>query len=395
MLIQIAIIVLTLGILSSSATAGDPDSPVDLFGVGGIFGQTGVNFRVDDADQKDRVDDGDIGFGFLNIGFLSRDYFNFMFGADLMAVGKIWADGSYDNAFDDDQIFQKNVFLKSVYLNYSIPNTQIEILAGRKAFKTSVSMDGDSYQGIQVTTRDIPRTTLYLAVINRWVEEASTDYALDGIQKTWLKGSDTGDGVSSEIYSMIAEIDLIEEVLSVSPYYNFQSGALANFGASVDLEIEIENDVTFGLDGIYAFYNEDTDDPTDADATSYLIYSTVGYKDFWAGIGYFEMSDDPRVELTAVGNSAFDPMEEGVYGGDPDDTTFYFELGYGTDAYEIEIVIGKTKVDSAGEGCTEIDVYLTYFITEAISLELMFVDVDDDDSALDYQVYAGGISMWF
>ena len=37
-------------------------------------------------------------------------------------------------------------------------------------------------------------------------------------------------------------------------------------------------------------YKEDTDDPMDEDASSYLIHTALNYKNFRVGLGYYEMS---------------------------------------------------------------------------------------------------------
>ena len=381
--------------MASLVQAVLPHAVAGEFGAGKISGKTGVNFRVDNAASKDLVDNGDIGFGFFEVDFTSRDLKNLIIGAELIAVGKIWTDDVQKNAFDDEGIFQKKVLLKSCYVKYSVPNTGTKILAGRKEFNKSESMDGDSHQGIELSTEDIPGTTLYLAAINRWLEDASTDYSLDGIQKTWRQGDDTGESVADTVYSIIAEIDMFEDRLTLTPYYNVQKGALSNYGASFEFESDLNAHMKIGLDGIYSFYDENTDDPDDEDAASFLIHTTFSYQNFRLGIGYYEMSDDARVDFTAMGNDTFDPMEEGVYGGDPDDNTIFLDAGYSSDSWKIEIMLGETDIDATGEGSTELDVYFTCYITEVLALELMFVTVDDNDSDLDYRVFAGGLHISF
>ena len=261
-----AVIGLVFWLLSLKAVAAETEYAEDEPGIGIFSGEIGINFWVSEADNKDFTDDGSVGFAFAEIGFVSSDFYNFVIGADAIAVGELWADVAFNTAFTDDGIFQKDFLLKSSYISYGIPDTETEILVGRAEFQTSESMDGDSFQGIQISTRDLPGAELYFAVINRWITNASTGYDLDGISKDWLNGGDIGDNVSNTIYSIIAELELIEDVLKISPYYNLQSGALANLGASFEIDVEVDDRINLGLDGTYAIYMEDTDDPADEDA---------------------------------------------------------------------------------------------------------------------------------
>jgi hypothetical protein len=259
-------------------------------------------------------------------------------------------------------------------------------------------MDGDSHQGVQLLSEDIPSVILTLSAINRWIENATTDYSMDGIDKSWRDCNDDPEGASSTAYMLFARINLLEEELTLSPFLGHQSGVLSTYGASLEFSQAINDKLSVGLDGTYAFYEEDTDDSSDEDASSYLAHATVFYANFWIGSGYYVMSDDNRVGATAVGNNSFDPMEEGVYGAEPGDTTFYLDAGYSQGPFELAVVLGNTEIDSSiagDEGCTELDVYLTYKFSETAQVELMFVNIDDDNSARDYQVYAGGLKMTF
>lgn len=372
----------------------------NAFGTGKVSGEIGVNFRIDDPDDSEQVDDGDIGTAFAELDFESNQFYNFSLGLNFIAVGELWSNDAWEkNGFDDDGNFERKSMLRYVYLDYEIPGTKSTIMVGRNKFEKSEAMDGDAHQGVQLTSNDLPMTTLYLAVIDRWINNASTAYDMDGIEDDWRDGDDAFDGASSTTYSAIAEIEAIKDQLTLIPFYSHQEDVITNYGLTLEFEQPLNGDMSLGFEGTYAVFKEESKDPTDEDASSYIAHVTLSYQDFWAGVGYFVMSDDLRVDPKAVGNKAFDPMEEGVYGGDPDDHTVFIDAGYSHGPFEVEIIFGDTKIDSSAtgdeQGCKELDIYFTYEITEAFGLELMYVNVNDDDSDLDYQVFAGGISMTF
>ena len=396
------IAVLVLPMSPTLATASPPlDTISNAFGAGKIFGEVGINFRVDDADKDSK--DGDIGTAFLELDFKSHEFYSFTVGANFIAVADLWTNDAWeDKGFQDDGKFQQKSILRHAYLDYAVPDSKTNILVGREKFEKTESMDGDAHQGIQITSEDIPLTTLYLAAINRWINNATTDYDMDGIEKNdkgWRDGDDAFEGASSITYSIIAEIEVIKDQLTLTPFFNHQCDVITNYGATFEFDAEINDDLSLGLDGTYAFYDEDSDDPTDEDASSCLIHTAVSFKDFWIGVGYYSMSDDARVDTKAVGNNTFNPMEEGVYGANPDDNTLYLDGGYSHGPFEVEIILGDTEVDSSAtgkkRGATEFDLYFTYEITKSSELELMFVNVDNDESGKDYQTYAGGIKIKF
>jgi|GEM_PF-4882324 len=369
------------------------DSLSTAFGTGEVFGQIGVNFRVNDA--NDNSNDGNLGYGYLELGYLTNEFNGAKLGASFIGVGEMWARKSYENSFSDSGEFRDKAMLRDFYLDYTIPGTKSLVLIGRKQFAGTPVTDGDVHQGIQLTVGDIENVTLYASVMNRWADNASTAYDLDGIDATWLDGDDIVSGASDTVISFMAEIEIVPEKFEVSPFLVHQSDVVTTYGGSADLDMPIQGGLVAGLEGVFAVYAEDTAASGDEDAYSYNLHGSLSYESWSFGVGYYVMSDDARVGLTAVGNDTFDPMEEGVYGGAQDDNTLYIDAEYVWGPVTVAAVYGDTDVDRSSEGAKEVDLYMVYAISETISTELMFVDVNDDDSSLDYQVYAGTINLSF
>ncbi len=392
---KILIFQLFFFLLTSLTTASEYDNLSNAFGAGKIDGEAGFNFRVDDED--DSYHRGDIGVSYLDFAFNSLSFNNFKFGFQFIAVGELWANDEWEDAFESDETFQRNSLLKEVYLEYSIPGIKTEINAGRKKFKKNPSMDGDSHQGIELKTKIIPYTKLYCSVINRWVNNATTDYDMDGIQRKWRRGDDVYKGASDLIYSVIADIefDIFGGMIGFSPFWNYQNKVIVNYGLDFEFEKSLFDGFVLGMDGIFVLYDEETTSPKDEDARSFLVHTRLNYRNFEVGFGSYNMSYDVRVRRKAIGNDEFDPMEEGVYGGDPGDNTLWIDASYDSDPWEVKLVFGETDVYKSDDGCIELDIYLTWFMTKLITMELMFVNVDDNDSLRDYKVYAGTLHFNF
>ena len=372
------------------------DSLLTALATSKIAGRIGIMTEITEAkndDEDNDEKDGNIGVGFLELGFLTDEFQGFKLGTQFIGVSEIWANESYEFEFDRGGIFEDEAMLKEAYLIYALPHTETEILVGRKQFKSSSIMNGDAHQGIQVTINDFDRFTIYASVINSWIENATV--TMDGISNTWLDGDDIVADTSDTVYSLIGEIDLISDVLGLTPFITQQSKIVTTYGADLDISIPLTDKIMIGFEGIYTYYQEDTEDPLDANADSYLGYGFIGAANWQIGAGYYMMSDDPRVNLTAVGTGTFDPMEEAVYGAEQDDHTLYFDVKFKYEPFELEAVYGDTKINRTNKGTIELDLFLTYEITDAITCGLLFVDVKDETPFLDYQVYGGEMSLNF
>ncbi len=378
---------------ASTPSASLSDSLSTAFGTGTVSGEIGVNFRVNQA--KDNDDDGNIGSAYLELGYLSNEFKGAKLGAYFIGVEELWSRKSYEHAFSDNGEFRDKAMLRDLYLDYALPCSNSQLLIGRAQFEASPVTDGDVHQGVQFTVGALENMTFYASVMNRWVANASTAYDMDGIDNTWLDGDDVVAGASDTVFSFIAAFDIVPEIFTATPFLLHQNDVVTTYGSSADYSISIQEGLKAGLDGTFAIYAEDTVSSTDEDAYSYNIHASLAAENWSFGVGYYVMSDDERVGLSAIGNNTFDPMEEGVYGASRDDNTLYIDAEYTFGPVTASAVLGDTEIDLTSEGATEFDFYLTYTISETISAEFMFVDVNDDDSSLDYQVYAGTMNLSF
>ncbi|MFO7822143.1 MAG: major outer membrane protein [Lentisphaeria bacterium] len=385
--------------------------------------ELGLKFRYEDPEEDE---DGSAGWGYLEVDWESGVWNGLQLGVGGLAILEAWDEGGYEgNIFGDDDDFQDHAKWTDIYLKYAVPNTKTEILVGRTKFKKPTDGDGDVHQGIQLTIKDIPRMTIYASAVNKWMDNASASWDLDGIQDEWVdmdevNSKDHGNSdAGSFAYTLMADIDAVPDMLTLSPYMQYQKDVATTLGVEFDIHQALNEDLTVGLNGAYVKHLEDTPDdmyPDDEDVSQSLLRAYGKYKNFGLGVGYYHISGDIALynDTGAPGDDfqsvyimdEFDPMAEDLakYGEAPNNDTFFVDASYSWKFLELEAIYGwvdNAWVKSTGEAkgeATELNLIMNIAISENLEAEIGYIRVDDnysDDGDDSTDIVAGGIAYSF
>ncbi|MFC1496889.1 major outer membrane protein [Verrucomicrobiota bacterium] len=422
---QMITVVLLSVLLCATVYAEDAQSIADVFTMGKHKADVGLNFRSTWEDRDDGKDDeGHLGWLYAEFGFETAPLSGVKVGASCLSVAETWGSDIYDNEFgEDSDTFKGHWFtdgdvkhlieLKNLYLNYSIPNTKSELLIGRKKFKKVALMDGDVQEGVQLKVGDIPQTKLYVGMITGWEDDISQSWDLDGVEDFTRDADDTVDSATNSagdaIYTCIADVDVVEKRLKVTPFVVHHPDFLTTYGALAKASMPVNDDVTLGIDGGWAEFSEQTDVTTDEDAQTWKIHASAKVDKCYVGVGYFRVSDDPDALTQSagakktVGNYHWEPIKVGKVGlyaggkgGDPDDSTIWVDAGFDVGKFSLDVIFGsssfynvKKKVD---QDSIEIDAIASYKFTSSFSGSLGWLhqEFDDNDAEKDRDFIMGG-----
>jgi hypothetical protein len=387
-------------------------------------GELGMQFRSE-QDYEDSDDDGDAGWGYLEASWLSGSMSGLQVGLGGLFVTEWWADDNFENLFDTGGDFEENSKWTEAYLKYTLADEKTYFVLGRagnKLFGKPATGDGDYYEGVGVTTKVIPRLTLRAHVMKEWLNNASASWDLDGIDKDWeemddaIKGHDFGGELA---YTLMGDIDL--GFGKLSPYVQTQSDVGTSYGVSLDVFQDVNDFLTAGFEGTYAWVSEDTPSSVssvDEDFSQMLLRPYIKVKNFTIGAGYYKMSDD-----MLVGNGGtlgddkaddlkdifivdeMDPMEEdGVYGEVPNNETYFVDVEYTYGPFSIKAVYGMIDDARTDGGATtkgeadELDIVLGIELAKNLEAEFIYADVNDDysgDGDDSHKLYGGAITYSF
>lgn len=385
-------------------------------------GELGFNWR---AENPDEGDDGSAGWGYLDLFWESGSMYGFQVGAGALATLKAWD----DDPINLDDLFQDEAVWTQIYVTYTIPDTKTRFLLGRAddgMFGEPNGGDGDYYQGFGIISEDIPRITLKAHAVNEWINDASASWDFDGIQEDWQEMDDVIREVGGEsedsgdfAYTLIAAVDVIPDRLEVTPHLQYQKDVALSLGLSLEGEIPINENFTVGGEGVYLYHFEDTPDSVnsdDEDLSQTLISIYGKFKGLKAGFGFYTMSDDvPIFNTIGEGGDDFedvfvmdeiDPMEEDLakYGEQPNNKTWYVYAEYGYGPFDLGVIYGWVDDAIVEDGLSydgkaqELDVFLDIGLTENLSAELVYINLQDDyadDGDRSMDVFAGSFAYSF
>ena len=392
--------------------------------------ELGIQFRENVTDEiEGEGEDVEAGWGYLEFGWESGSVHGLQLGVGGLAITELWYGEVSEGLFDNGGDFGRHERWTEAYIKYSLPNTKTHFILGRAddgKFGEPVAGDGDYYQGIGVTIKDIPRITIKAHAVNAWLNDASASWDMDGIQSDWQDMDDVvrdEGGIESDAgdfaYTLMTEINAVDNFLTVTPYVQYHKDVATSLGTSFNAESVLRESLTVGLDGAYVKHFEDTPDAasaTDEDVSQRALYAYGKFKNLKLGIGYYGISDDiPIFNTKSEGGDdfedvfimdEFDPMEQDLakYGETQGNDTFYIDAGYSYGPFDLEVAYGWCKnavVQDAwnrdGEA-TELNVILGLNITENLKGELAYVSLSDDytgdkDRSMDY--VAGSLAYKF
>lgn len=410
-----------------------------ILGAGEWEGELGMAFRSEDPDEGEQ---GDAGWGYLEAAWESGSLNGFQVGVGGLFVTELWQSGSLDGVFDDGGDFDETAKWTEGYIKYTLPSEKTYFILGRAddgKFGEPATGDGDYYEGIGVTMEEIPRLKVRAHIVKEWIDNASASWDLDGIDEDWAEMDEAIDGAGEGgdlAYTLMATIGLGADVapttsreadrgiirqlgrgvcdcFNISPYVQTHSDVGTSWGVGLEAFQEITDGVTLHLDGTYEHFSEDTEMTTDDDFSQWLIHPYIDVKGLTVGVGYYTVSDDVLVGNMAKDNDLegifivdeMDPMEEdAIYGENPNNQTFFVDVGYSYGAFSFGAVYGmvddaRTDGGSTTNGeATELDLTMEVAITKNIDLELIYITAEDDyddDGDDSGDVFAGAVSWSF
>ncbi|AKJ63336.1 hypothetical protein [Kiritimatiella glycovorans] len=323
------------------------------------------------------ADEHGIGWIYGAAGYETPAWRGFRAGASGVVLQPLFEDTSLSGAYND--VMERNYGLSALYLEYSIPRSRSMVLSGWSPFKKVEAMDGDVYEGVQFTSRDIPGVEITFEAIDRWQDNLSMSMDADGVDADRRNPAEDVRGADHWVYAIIVEAGQPGTTGLWRPFCIFQRDAYYTAGAEAQYLAPLRGEWSLQLDGIAAVYGEQTPDrvsSTDEDAYSWLLHASLVHEVTAFGIGYYTMSEDERMDAKAVGTYPFDPMEIGPEGGAPGDRTWYADAGVTLGPAEVLFMYGLTEITSSGARYSEFDAYVDVECTEEASLEAYWAVAD-------------------
>jgi hypothetical protein len=389
-------------------------------------GETGLYWH---SEYPDEGDDGHAGWGFLDLKWESGPFHGFQVGAGALAIVEAWDTDGLEDVLDEEGAFADAAKWTQAYVKYTIPDTETQFLIGRAeggAFGKPNGGDGDYFQGIGVTVKDIPRLTLKAHVVNKWLNNASPHWNLDGIDDDWQSMDDVirevgggSEDAGDVAYTLMADIDLIPDRLTLTPSVQHLEDVVTSLGITLDGEMAVTESLTVGGKSIYLHHFEDTPadvSADDDDLSQFLVQIFGKFSGLKAGIGYYTISDDIAIFNTrAEGGDDFedvfvmdeiDPLEEDLakYGEQPNSETWFLFAEYGYGPFDLEAIYGWVDDAVIEDGFTyqgeaqELNLILGIGLTKNLAAELAYIYLHDDyeaDGDRSMDIFAGSLSYAF
>ncbi|MEF8788284.1 MAG: hypothetical protein V5A84_04370 [Planctomycetota bacterium] len=422
-------------LLDSAASAGTWD------------GEFGIQFRGEEHEDDEFVVDGEpedsasAGWAYLDLSWLSKPVYDTRVGVGGLGITEVWKDKGFDkdnDIFYDGGTFSDPVTLTQAYLRHDL-SPETYVVAGRAAddlFGEPPTGDGDYYQGVGLTTGFIPRVTLRAHAVNEWIDDASPSWDFGGMDESWAEmkegspevgedvGADTGSAFGSVAYTAMAEVEVVRELLTVTPYVQHHSDVATSLGAGFQAEHPVNDVLTLGANGAWVTHLEDTPDelwPHDEDFQQRLIRGYGKAKGVELGVGYYSISNDRIIFNGPAGSGQFerdfkdvfimdelDPLEEdiGKYGDQQGSRTIFADVGYSWGPVSTKVIYGVADRALANAGGVETDegagselnVKVGVDITDNLGGELFYAQVQDDfagDGEQGYDMIGGALFYSF
>ncbi|PLY07807.1 MAG: hypothetical protein C0625_04370 [Arcobacter sp.] len=245
--------------------------------------------------------------------------------------------------------------------NISYTNKYFNLTVGRQ--EIDLEWMGDFHEAVVLGTNVIPDTSVVLGYSNR-IAVADVDAALEDFTKF---NNDDGAYVFDVKYEGI-------KGLVINPYYYNADNIASWYG----LKVDYDNDI-FGITLHGAKSNEDV---LLNDADIYHLEGRTNIAGLNLSLGYISTDNNSGAgSMTSIGDN-INPFEDGnqVYEADADTT--YLNLSYDLNGFELGALYGKTDYSTNKE--KELNLTVDYSLTDNLTLGALYVDVDAENSADDY-----------
>lgn len=256
--------------------------------------------------------------------------------------------------------------------NISYANDIANITIGRQ--EIDLEWMGDFHEAAVVGITAVPDTSITLGFTQR-IATADADAELESFDKV---NDDKGAYVLDLKYEGI-------KGLTINPYYYKVEDVTSWYGLKTDYDAD-----AFGVTGHIAQSSEDI---SSDDGQIMHIEARTSVSSLGLNAGYITTDKDAGIgSMDAIGDN-ISPLEEGnqVYVADAD--TMYIGLSYELAGLELGSIYGQTKYAQDKE--KELNITADYSITDNLSTGLLFVNVDAQDNADDYNKVTATLAYSF
>ena len=342
------------------------DGVADYFGAGDLTLSAGGIFNIHNYEDSAQSGKG-IGLGFLEIRYVTPETYGLQFGTWWFALKEVWEnhDGDFERYGKDDNDLRK------LYARWAVPSTKMQIKGGRFLLDDMPGLDGNSHQGVQVVSEDLPGVRLRAGVVNRWVNNSRIHMNFRGMSG-WEDVNDVHEQAGRELWIASSKFDLPSGG-HIEPFISYQQKVIMLYGVDADFPVEIVPGQTVGLDGTVAVYGNQTPreiEPDYQDVYSWLLHGYYAFSDIKLGLGWYGVSNH-RGDL---GAGIFDWIDPLIV----DDTMPYDDYN-NAQLYYTDAKIKLTRCDIVlryGYGNNrayhikshEINALVFYHITESVQL---------------------------
>ena len=184
------------------------------------------------------------------------------------------------------------------------------------------------------------------------------------------------------------------EWLELNPYYYHAPDLFQAPGIGITASYEINPELAASSTVKLALSSTDSDSGAQ-DGGVVWLEQMLGYRDLEVAAGFIKVDQDGNGLLESFGDQQ--PMEEGNRIFEPDARTIYLSLAHPLGPVSLGAGLAHTSYDNAGSDVdeTEWNLVAGYEIMEALELELVYINVDNDDRDESYHTIKTGLTYRF
>lgn len=299
--------------------------------------------------------------GSLGLGYETGEYKGFKLSAGFRANSDFHEVEDGDFGGDDTKALLHTA-------NISYANKYVELTLGRQ--EIDLEWMGDFHEAYIAAFKPMEGLSIVAGYSDKSAV-ADPDAELEDFTK--FNGSDGA-------YVLDVKYEAMEG-LGLNAYYYSANNIADWYGAKVDYDTDMFEAT--------AHYANSSEDAAGADDGSILHVEARGsIQDFGLNVGYITTDNDAGIgSMDAMGDN-ISPFEEGnqVYAANSD--TYYIGASYAIAGVELGALYGQSKYGATGDKEKELNFSVDYGVTEEISIGAVFVDVDAQASADDYNKIA-------
>lgn len=224
--------------------------------------------------------------GFVQLKYEAPITHGFGWGAWWFGLKRAWENHPGDYA----AVVTTESSLRELYALYDIPRTKTRVQAGR-FYMRDTAIDGNSHQGAQVVSRDIPRMQLKAGAIERWSKYNRVHPNFLGMTG-WSDTSSLHEEAGNWFWFGSARADLGATGF-IEPFVRYQENVMFVQGGNWDFGVDFDAGYRLGLDGTVARYGNEWPrelQPEYEDVYAWLLHGYWEQNNVRLGLGWHGVS---------------------------------------------------------------------------------------------------------